>query len=351
MRRLLCLLLALALSGSLAQATEFASYHPDASGATDVSDLLQKALTDAAQGDKVLVIEPGKYLLAKPVSLNGLNGVTVASRVPHSANVHFFGPPPADGASTWPQAPAPPAEGAPRFAADLEAPAGRGLFEVSAVVYGMTWVGISFSQAYAGLLGHPRGFGGTTFRHCAFSKLQVGIWGKPIQIATFDSCSFSNVGVGILGRSPKERLDRSNLIRVYSSSFTAVKDAGIRVEGSPVNVRDCNFESCPGSALNLMDLIVGTVEGCYFEANASTLITVGPHRLPARFQGQLIVRGNQFNSNGGPALIEVLPGGRLHSYDNAVGIRTPQGQVYVAHSNEEGRVRIEDVTTWDLSQP
>ncbi len=336
------------LVATAGQATHFATYEPDATGKNDVSALLRKALLDAAAGDKVLLIEPGRYLLASPVSLDGLNGVTVASTVPHSANVQFHGSTPEEGKG-WPQAP--PAAVADRHAADLEAPPGRGLFEVSGIVYNMTWVGIGFSQAYGGLIGHPRGFGGFTFRHCSFSHLQVGIWGKPIQIATFDDCRFSHVAVGILGRSPKERLDRSNLINVYASQFRQILDAGIRIEGSPVNIRDSDFEHSPGSAIHLLDLIVGTVEGCYFEGGGDTVITVGPHRLPARWQGQLIVRGNQFNSNNGDALIEVAPGGRLHSHDNAVHIRKGQGQVHVRHAGEEERVRIEDVTIWDIDQP
>ncbi len=313
-----------------ARATVFSTYSPDTSGKEDVSALLQKAVNDAIATDKVLRIPPGTYWIASPVTLT-TNGLTVTSTNPfHAGNVILRGSPAGTKPGTTP------AEGAER----------KPIFLTRKPVYSLTIVGITFTDASVGVAGDPS-MAVTYFLNCAFHHCDAGVSGDPIQIATFDRCHFTACGYGIRGRSPRRpaSLNRSNLVNIYDSTFRACRDWAIQIEGSPVNIRDCDFEGNTGGVLELLDLYVGTVEGSYFEGNGGNgekpMIRLAPDQLPGEHNGQLALRGNQINANHNAALIEIVNGSKLHAYDNRAAVKLSAGQVLIETDGPEENISLD----------
>jgi len=287
--------------GSNALGTDLAAYKPDKTGKTDVSGIVARALADAAKSDRVLAVPPGTYLLAKPVSF--------ASHV------------------------------------SIIAPLGRAVFRGAnrqtdlfrcGRNHGNVFRGLSFTNCRRAITCEGDGYFATAdVIDCSFSNCASGVEFPCIQSVSFTRCRFSMCDYGVRGR--RGYGGRSNLVIFTRCSFSRIREWGIEIEGSPTNIRDCNFEGCSGGGIHLLDAMVATVEGCYFEANAKTGhedIRVSKARL---HNGVVTIRDNQFNHCFCDDRISVSGPSGAHVYDNFVYLTA--GQRLVANRS----ARADDV--------
>ncbi|MDD5707743.1 MAG: right-handed parallel beta-helix repeat-containing protein [Kiritimatiellae bacterium] len=308
--------------GRAVLATEFDDFAPDKTGTTNVAPLLQEAVRVAAKSDRILILAPGRYWIAEPVVIQG-NGFTLSARFPVTACsvvLSGYGAHVPMEARTGTNAPARP----------------EALVRVLQS-YSLTIAGISFEHAIAGIEGAPF-IAASRIERCGFTHCDFGIAASPIQVVTIGGCTFYDGRFGVRGgERAGPSLDRSNLVNIYDCVFRQMTEWGIQVEGSPTNVRDCNFESSSGGAVELLDCYVANVTGGYFEGcgrNSPALISVAKSQLD--LGGQLNLFGNQINVNGAPSLIRVGKGLRLHAYDNRVNVSHTTGQRFVTAEDAPG---------------
>jgi len=300
----LCWTLTGKLAPAPAWAIEFSAYSPDITGESDVSPSLKQALQDAYKGDGVLRVSPGKYLLAKGVAISPHvtiscgQGTAVFRGVDKQTDLFLFGK-----------------------------------------NQGNRFEGLNFQHCRKAFSCVGDGYIATArFARCGFSDCEIGVDGTPIQVVTFEECAFSKCAYGI--REGRGYGGRSNMVVVTRSSFTFCSEWGVEVEGSPANIRDCNFESCEGGGIAFVDAMVGTVEGCYFEAvgkerNLDVLISAARLRT-----GIVSIRNNQFNSGFAQNRVVVDKNNGAHVYDNFVYVRADQ--TFVKDDSTTARVRVHD---------
>ena len=278
---------AFSLTGS-ALGTDLDTYKPDKTGKTDVSDVLAGAIADAAKSDHVLSVPPGTYLLRKPVKFPG----------------HL----------------------------SIIAPLGRAVFKGATREtdlftcwrnHGNVFKGLSFTNCRRAITCEGDGYFASAYVvDCAFSNCTSGMDLPCIQGVSFTRCLFTKCDYGVRGR--RGYGGRSNLVIFTRCSFSRIREWGIEIEGSPTNIRDCNFEGCTGGGIHLLDAMVATVEGGYYEGNAKTKhedIRISRARL---HNGLVTIRNNQFNCCYCDDRISISGPSGAHIYDNFVYLRAGQ---------------------------
>jgi len=323
-----------------AHASDFGTYKPDKTGATDVSGILQEAIDAAMASDKILVLPPGRYWVAKPVTIHG-NGFTLCSQYPVTASAVVL-------------------QGYKGKLSPSKLSNGQGPDKPEAIIkvkkpsYGLRIAGISFHYATAGVAGAPA-IACARITNCGFSYCDYGLKGEPLQIVTVVACGFSHGKYGIRGRdSDAPGFNRSNLVNIYDCTFRQFSEYGVQVEGSPTNIRDCDFEHSTGGAVDLLDIYVSNIQGSYLEGCGDAehpLIRVSPCQFPPEHVGQLNVYGNQINVNGSSSLIHVGKGAKLHAYDNRVAVKLSKGQVFVEAETPGPHIRHEQNIIRDPAIP
>lgn len=320
--------------------TEFDTYKPDKTGMTDVSEILQQAVEQAAKTDKILVLSPGKYWISKPVNIQG-NGFTVSSKYPVSTSLVVLQGYKAGTAKKVLQSSDSP-------------PKPEAFFNIKKPSYNLTVAGIAFDYAMVGIKG-DYALACAKIKNCVFTNCDYGIKADPIQIVTISGCGFNSGKFGIRGRDMEgPRLNRSNLINIYDCTFRSFSEYAIQIEGSPTNIRDCDFEHNQGGAVELLDNYVSNIVGCYFESSSDEhhpLIRISPCQLQEKHNGQLNIYGNQINTNNGKMHIYVAKGCKLHAYDNRVATSLSKGQVFV-HAEQPGpQINVENNIISDPTIP
>lgn len=333
----LAVALAVLAVGRSVCATNFDAFAPDKTGATNVSTLLQEAVRVAAKTDRLLILSPGRYWLAEPVTVQG-NGITLAADMPVTASsvvLSGYGAHVPTRDRTGTNAP----------------PRPTALLQVVKPAYNLTVAGITFEHALAGVTGVVAA---SRFEKCAFANCDLGVSGDPLQIVMFSSCAFAGGRIGIRGGEPAgPGLDRSNLVNIYDCTFRGQTGWAVEIEGSPTNIRDCDFEGCPGGAIHLLDIYVANVTGSYFEGcgrDGPALIRVGQSQLA--LGGQLNFFGNQVNHNQAGTIFHITRGYRLHAYDNQIAVAFSGGQQFVTADDLPGpHLRCEDNRIQDPAIP
>jgi len=328
---------------------DFDAYKPDKSGKTDVSDILQEAVSNAAMTDKVLLLSPGRYWLAKPVVIQ-FNNMIISSKITVSPAAVYL-----QGYQTGPSR---------ETLITPEAPAKTEAILVAQKTHHLTIVGITFEHSVVGIKG-DHAIALSKIINCAFFNCDYGIKAEPLQVVTISGSSFDHGKFGILARDGGQfvkprpgtkgpRRNRSNLVYIHDCTFRRLSEYAVEIEGSPTNVRDCLFENSDGGAIRLFDIYVSNIVGCYFEGSAmkgNPLISVSPFQLPEGHNGQLNVYGNQINACGGEAIIHVGKGSQLHVYDNRVAVSSSKGQVLVKAEESGEHIKSENNITRDSSIP
>ena len=129
--------------------------------------------------------------------------------------------------------------------------------------------GITFEHSIIGIEGDYC-IAASKIKNCNFYNCDYGIKADPIQIVTISGCRFSHGKFGIRGRdggrflTPRPgqkgpRRNRSNLVNIYDCTFGFFSEYAIQIEGSPVNIRDCDFEANTGGAIQLFDIYVSNI--------------------------------------------------------------------------------------------
>jgi len=278
-RHALALLLATALAGRAA-ATEFDTYTPDKTGATDCSGALAQALKDTAAGDKVLTISPGTYLLAKPVAL--------------PSHLSIIAP---LGRATL--------KGANRETDLLHCWRNQG----------NVLKGLNFTNCRRAITCEGDGYFATAkVIDCGFSNCDAGVDLPCVQVVAFTRCRFTKANYGVRGR--RGYGGRSNFVIFNDCRFSRMAQWAIEIEGSPTSVRDCDIEGCAGGGIHLLDAMVALVEGCYFEGVAKERNSDVGISVARLHTGIVTVRNNQFNSGHADDRIVITGNSGAHIYDN-----------------------------------
>lgn len=294
----------LVLTTGYLSATDLDSFSPDKTGKNDSSEAISLALKKAAKTDKFLRFSPGKYLIKRPVIIPPYITITAVpgtvTLIGKDRNSSIF------------------------------------LFKRN---HGNKIIGLNFQNAgkAIGCIGDGY-FATARVIDCNFSNCKYGVYATPVQLVAFVRCNFSNCDYGLKGL--RGYGGRSNGVYILQCSFSKCKEWCVEIEGSPTNIRDSDFESCEGGGIRILDAMVATVEGCYFEAvgkEKNRDIEISPLHLHT---GVVSIRNNQFNSVFSENRILISKNGKVHIYDNFVYLR--KNQKFVKCEEDNKNVLVEN---------